>query len=94
MPPLSIQASNVYYILLLSIVFAILAIHIFLHFNARSSLFSQVGLLLKFPVFLQKGRLGRFRMYTLRKPFPGSVVQPWGSVLGWQESPSLGSFKD
>lgn len=94
MPPLSIQASNVYYILLLSIVFAILAIHIFLHFNARSSLFSQVGLPLKFPVFLQKGRLGRFRMDTLRNPFPGSVVQPWGSVLGWRESPSLGGFKD
>lgn len=89
---LSIQASNVYYILLLSIVFAILAIHIFLHFNARSSLFSQVGLLLKFPVFLQKGRLGRFRMDT-EKPLPWECGAALGQRTGVAGVSILGKFQ-
>lgn len=55
-------------VVLLTFCFALFFIYCFV---TRSALFSQAGLLVKFPVFLQKGRLGIFRMDAVKKPFQG-----------------------
>lgn len=77
---------------LLFLLFLFVLVFIY-YFATRSTLFSQAGLLVKFPIFLQKGRFGIFRMSTVKKPFPRRVMQSWDTYWGAGGADTLGGFK-